>query len=110
MGITDERDPLTRFLDTAKFVADSLAIVTFIETRDDEKYEQPEAGELLEEWNSQLDDIIAEIQLIPHDFKQVTCRVDVVYPELNSSTDETCRQWIQSYASSKTTSDYLVYG
>lgn len=81
LGITDERDPLTRFLDTAKFVPDSLAIVTLIETRDDEKYEKPEAGELLEEWNLQLDNIIAEMKLIAHDFKQVTCHVDVIYPE-----------------------------
>lgn len=89
LGITDERDQLAKFLNRLKFVADSLAIWSFIETRDDEKYEEPELGELLVEWNPQLDDIIAEIQLIARDFKQVTCRVNVLYPDHNSSSDKT---------------------
>lgn len=96
LGLTDERDPIKRFLDRAKLIADSMAVWTFIETRDDEKYEEPEEAELLEEWTAQLDDIIAEIRVIDHEFEQVTCRVNVVPP--NPSWDEACRKWIQQPA------------
>lgn len=90
--------PVTTFVNLATFVFGFFTIWIWIETRDDQKKKEkePDISELVEEWNSQLENINSQLNDVKQSLKQITCRFDAIYFKTKNLSSE-CLQFIRSY-------------
>ncbi len=93
-----DSNPIVMFsMKTLSVVAGILTIWIFIESRH-KSFEEPYANDLLEEWNSQLQDLHFQFQYVKHSLQQLTCRFEAVHAKHKDISQE-CLQLIHQVSS-----------
>lgn len=89
--VTQTKTMISSLMNMFSMTSNFLTVWGFLETR--EKFnQQPDANEVIEEWNEQIEELGSRMDDVKDSLKVLTCRIEYIYPYKNRNASEECEE------------------